>query len=122
MVSRQSHWLSSPRIIVTDVRLHVDEAWSGTLVAGDEVTLQVRGGIVDRIRMWSEHEPIFADGESAVIFLTHGVAWSVNGLEQGRYAVHEGQARDWQGRTTPLDAFHARIQSMIPAHRREEPR
>src|SRR6266498_2378000 len=54
VISRQSHWLASPHIIVTDVRLHVDEAWSGSLARGEEISLEVAGGIVDRIRMWSE--------------------------------------------------------------------
>jgi hypothetical protein len=122
VVSRQSHWLASPHIIVTDVRLHVDEAWSGALARGDEISLRVEGGIVGRIRMWSEHQPIFAVGEQVVLFLSRGESWSVNGLEQGRYAVHEGRTRDWQGRTLSLESFRASIRSMVSARGREGPR
>jgi len=118
VIARQSHWLASPHIIVTDVRLRVDEPWSGSLAAGDELTLEVEGGVADGIRMWTEHQPVFADGEAVVLFLSRSPGWQVKGLEQGRYSIAGNHVRDWLGRSVPLVTFRSRVRSMVPVRDR----
>src|SRR5262252_6464008 len=59
VTDRQSRWLTSPHIIVTDVTLDVRESWFGTLQPGQHITLEVRGGEVGEIGMREEHQPVF---------------------------------------------------------------
>ncbi len=66
----QSRWLDGPgSIIVTDVVFAVDEVLTGPITNSQSLNFFVVGGVVDGLGMRQEHQPVFREGEEAVLFL-----------------------------------------------------
>lgn len=96
VVSSSSHWTKNHSLIVTDVRLRVDDVLKGQ--AGPEVVFTQPGGTVGALRVEADGAAGFRDGEEAVLFLAsspRGVVHVV-GLMEGRFDV----VTDAHGRKT----------------------
>lgn len=96
VISSHSHWTKNHSLIVTDVRLRVDDVLKGQ--AGSEVVFTQPGGTVGALRVEADGAAGFRTGEEAVLFLDtsfRGVVHVV-GLMEGRFDV----VTDTHGRKT----------------------
>jgi hypothetical protein len=96
VTSQTSDWNAQYTAIYTDVTVAVEEVIKGS--PGAEVTFRIAGGIVGEIGMRTSNDPMFQDGERAIVFLdTKGIPPRVVGLHQGKYTVRdETVTRDGQ--------------------------
>ncbi|MCC6349155.1 MAG: hypothetical protein IT347_06140 [Candidatus Eisenbacteria bacterium] len=117
----QSRFLdSSTRFIVTDVTLSVDEVWAGTMGAGRTVTFTINGGEVGEIGMRQEHQPVFSQGEEALVFLRAGTdaRLAVNYAEQGKFTVRGEQAVGFKQMPIALKSLRGDVARLKPARPR----
>jgi len=87
VVGSQSHWTENHSLIVTDVRVHVEDVLKGDPVS--EVVVTQPGGAVGAIRVEADGAAAFRVGDEAILFLDRsprGVTHVV-GLMQGRFDV-----------------------------------
>lgn len=87
VVGSHSHWTENHSLIVTDVRVHVEDVLKGDPVS--EVVVTQPGGAVGAIRVEADGAAAFRVGDEAILFLDRsprGVTHVV-GLMQGRFDV-----------------------------------
>ena len=115
-----SRWTDDHATIVTDVTFSIVESWSGDLVAGSPLVLQVEGGEVGDLGVRVEHQPVFSPGEETVLFLkvTPSARFRVNALEQGKFTVLGDQVMGFRGEHLPLVTLRATVRSLAPARSR----
>ena len=120
VIGLESRWTDDRATIVTDVTLAVVETWAGDLTPGNSIVLQVQGGEVGEMGIRAEHQPVFAMGEEAVIFLkaTPSARWRVYGLEQGKYTVLEDQTVGFRRQRLSLASLRATVAGFRPARNR----
>jgi hypothetical protein len=120
VVQRASAYDPATGLIHTDVTLEVLETWKGAPAVDGRITVRVLGGEVDGIGMRREHEPTFADGETAVVFLvaTPSARWGVQHLEQGKFRLENGQIHDARGHRTPVAEFKAAVGRFLQTPKR----
>ena len=116
----ESRWTDDHATIVTDVTLAIVESWTGDLVAGSRLVLQVEGGEVGDIGVRVEHQPVFSPGEETVLFLraTPGARYRINALEQGKYTVMGDHVVGFKQQSFPLATLRAPVRSLAPARSR----
>ena len=93
VVSQRARWDDRGRI-VTDVTFSVDESAKGAVRAGGTITIVRIGGAIGDLGMRIEGEPMFDDGERALVFARRvggprGVLRPV-GMSQGVMPVRQG--------------------------------
>ena len=121
VVVMDAHWSDGPtRIIVTDVRIRVDEVWMGAEQPGEFLDLQVAGGEVGGMGMKQEHAPTFVMDEQVVLFL-----WtldtgqlSIFNDEQGKYRIVNSQVVNFKREVLDLAEFRETIERAITWHGR----
>lgn len=105
------------QVIHTDVTLEVLDTWKGALTKDSHITVRVMGGIVGDLGYWQEHEPVFDLAEECVLFLEARVSepWRVHALEQGKFVVKAGIARDPRGQRLMLSDFKTSVARFLRA-------
>jgi hypothetical protein len=134
VVATASHWNEDKTLIVTDVRIRVEDTLKGN--AGGEITVTQPGGVVGALRVEIPGVTAFRQDQEAVLFLgpQKNGNYAVTGLMQGQFDVvtdaKTGQrtvhglsaeklgtaskaAPPSKNGTESLDAFKARIKSIV---------
>jgi len=117
-----SRWLEGPgSVIVTDLRLQVQEVWAGPYQKGSALDFYVYGGTVGDVTMVQEHEPTFQANETVLLFL-----WTqpdqartavFNGV-QGTYRLQRDTVTNYRHETFPIREFRATVQAAKRIHGR----
>ncbi len=117
-----ARWLEGPgSIIVTDMKLTVDEVWMGGYRASQTIEFYVVGGVVDGLGMKQEHQPEFRRGEDVVLFLWTQPDESRTAIfndEQGKYRVVGETVLNFHGEPIELDEFRTNVDRAIQIHGR----
>jgi len=102
VIDQRCRW-DGERRIVTDVTLRIDDPMKGAHARGDDIVVRRLGGAIGDLGMRVEGEPMFEDGERAVVFaerraghlrptgMSQGVL-RVSLDDGGRELVHPGVA------------------------------
>jgi hypothetical protein len=106
-----SAWDAQYTAIYTDVTLAVEQVIAGT--PGAEVTFRIAGGIVGNMGMRTSNDPVFFEGERAIVFLdTASAPASVVGLFQGKCPIRDGTVT-WDKQTLAVDAFIDAVRAVL---------
>jgi hypothetical protein len=100
VISTKVYWDESHTRIFTAVRVQVNESLKGTAKRGAFVTITQLGGELDGLRLDYGGRPVFAVGESIVLFTKSGDKGEllVVGLKQGKLRVAGDEViRDFSG-------------------------
>lgn len=89
VVSTTSHWTENRSLIVTDVRVEVEDVLKGE--PASQVVVTQPGGSVGKLRVECDGAAAFLPGDRAILFLDRnpGGRTHVVGLFQGRFDVVE---------------------------------
>lgn len=86
----ESAWNDQRTEIYTTITMLVEEVIKGA--PSSEVTFRVAGGTIGNLSMFTSDDPLFEEGEQAIVFLdTKGDVARIVGLHQGKYGVREGR-------------------------------
>jgi hypothetical protein len=87
VVATASHWNEDKTLIVTDVRIRVEDTLKGN--AGGEITVTQPGGVVGALRVEIPGVTAFRQDQEAVLFLgpQKNGNYAVTGLMQGQFDV-----------------------------------
>jgi len=87
VVPTGSHWNEDKTLIVTDVRIRVDDTLKGG--AGGEITVTQPGGVVGALRVEIPGVTAFQQNQEAILFLSPQKSgnYAVTGLMQGQFDV-----------------------------------
>jgi hypothetical protein len=123
VVSLESRWKDFPklgRVIVTDARIRVSEAWKGTLEE-KEITVQYFGGQVGEEWVACLESPRYAVGEKVLVFVREwqGVWWTAGWL-QGKYPLVgspgglqvKGEKHLPIAESAPLDSLRTKVKGL----------
>ena len=84
------HWSADGKLILTTYTIDVDETLKGR--AGKSIELTTIGGRIGDLTVFAAGMPSFAVGEESIVFIEkEGPVSSIVGLNQGKFAVKNGE-------------------------------
>jgi hypothetical protein len=102
VISSETEWNAARTRIYTRVQVRVNEAFKGSLISSQTITVTQLGGEKDGVKLDYAGRPTFTAGESVVLFTTRGKNNDliVVGLKQGKMTVTGTEVRrDFSGIT-----------------------
>jgi hypothetical protein len=115
-----SSWTAERSMIYTYVTLEVLDVYKGEL--GDEVVMQLRGGLIDGKGILSTDQPELEEGMEVIVhalLLDSGYLYH-KGCEKGVYYVKDEVISDYLGRLVmPLDEFRDFVNKAVREEEKE---
>lgn len=122
VIERESRWNDARTHIYTYITIQVDESWAGTSRAGSRVVITTKGGSADGIGQWVEHEPVFGDDESVLLFVESTPDGSLRCVQatQGKYTRAGQYVVGYDLAPRPYAQFREQIRPMVRQRGGEE--